>query len=63
MCLAAGLDAQERQGVDGRQRDHFNAVKQQRICSEAGLFDIGTDYDKIRRIRAEKNEACERLKT
>ncbi|ORY29134.1 hypothetical protein BCR39DRAFT_532765 [Naematelia encephala] len=42
--------------------EDFNALKQQRISSEAGIFGIGADYDKIRAIRAEKSPACEQLK-
>lgn len=32
------------------------------IAEEAGIFGWGADYDKIRKLRAERNPSCEQLK-
>lgn len=41
---------------------NFNALKNRKIRAEAGVFGLGADYDKIRKLRAETNSACEQLR-
>lgn len=41
---------------------NFNVVKNRKIRQEAGVFGLGADYDKIRKLRAETNGACEQLR-
>lgn len=41
---------------------NFNALKNRKIRQEAGVFGLGADYDKIRKLRAETNGACEQLR-
>lgn len=40
----------------------FNVIKQRKIAEETGLFGWGADYDKIRKLRAEKSPSCEKLR-
>lgn len=42
---------------------NFNVIKQRKIAEETGLFGWGADYDKIRKIRAEKHPSCDKLRS
>lgn len=41
---------------------NFNVDKNRKIRAEAGVFGLGADYDKIRKLRQETNPACEQLR-
>lgn len=40
----------------------FNAEKNRKIRQEAGVFGLGADYDKIRKLRAQTDPSCEQLR-